>query len=573
MFPLSSHDPEKIGDFLLLNRLGAGGMGVVYLARRGNRRVALKVLNQALVSDPGARHRLQREAETLGRVTSPFVAKLIDWKVTHDEAWLALSFINGPNLREVITENGPLAGERWKALAAGLAEAVNAFHLQDVVHRDVKPSNIIVAPNGPVIIDFGISQVLDATRLTRTGTVEGSPAWLSPEQLAVEQVGLESDVFSLGSTLFYAATGQSPWGAEEKLTVPVIFSRILANKPDFDLLDASQRELLEPLLRTKPESRPTAQDLVTLLGTCDTTQFSDSEWLDSIEAVLGENDEDLTVTVEVEDRDEAATEPLLVEDNTRENAGDNETRVIDREPSGEDQKETEELNKPQDPGAEEAEKQREQGEELGDQPSANGSTGTRSRRQVHPRVLLAAASIGVALALVAPGWFAVSAIQNAGANVSVPIVLEWLDGDVYGQSGTMAAGILGDFYSVSDTGVSRSACVDRASARVYESGAALPVFEVQHRSGSWAVVGDTTIQSGDRTSSTFGLEGQAACDDAFERLMQSSVTRDVLEANQGSDPCVVLRYREPETEDWLEREERWCVWLEGNPPVGAITVQ
>lgn len=561
MFPLSSHDPERIGDFLLLNRLGAGGMGVVYLARRGNRRVALKVLNQALVSDPAARHRLQREAETLGRVSSPFVAKLIDWKVTQDEAWLALSFINGPNLREVITESGPLEGERWKALAAGLAEAVNAFHREDVVHRDVKPSNIIVAPNGPVIIDFGISQVLDATRLTRTGTVEGSPAWLSPEQLAVEQVGLESDVFSLGSTLFYAATGQSPWGAEEKLTVPVIFSRILANQPNFDLLDDSQRGLLEPLLRTEPGDRPTAQELVDALGPCDTTQFSDSEWLDSIEAVLGDNDEDSTVTVDVAGGDEGPTEPTIVDDDSVDGERDEGTRIIEREEFAEDQEDTEELIKPEDDDSEEEPEDTHSEEEKDYEEEPDPVPG---RKWASPRILLATASLGVVLALIAPGWLAINAIQNAGADTPPPVVLEWLEGDLYGQSGTMAADILADFYGVSDVGVSRSACVDRESARVYESGAALPVFEVQHRSGSWAVVGETTIEFG-------GIA--MACDDSSHQLMQSSVTTDVLEANQGSDPCVVLRYREPETEDWVEREERWCVWLDGNAPAGAITVQ
>lgn len=570
MFPLSSHDPERIGDFLLLNRLGAGGMGVVYLARRGNRRVALKVLNQALVSDPAARHRLQREAETLGRVSSPFVAKLIDWKVTQDEAWLALSFINGPNLREVITESGPLEGERWKALAAGLAEAVNAFHREDVVHRDVKPSNIIVAANGPVIIDFGISQVLDATRLTRTGTVEGSPAWLSPEQLAVEQVGLESDVFSLGSTLFYAATGQSPWGAEEKLTVPVIFSRILTNQPDFNLLDDSQRDLLEPLLRTEPGDRPTAQELVDSLGPCDTTQFSDSEWLDSIEAVLGDNDEDSTVTVDVAGGDEGPTEPTIVDDDSLDGAPDEGTLVIEREVFAEDQEDTEELAKPDDDDSEEEPEDAHTEEKKDLQEEFDPVPG---RKWANPRILLAVASLGVVLALIAPGWLVINAIQNAGADTPAPVVLEWLEGDLYGQSGTMAADILADFYGVSDTGVSRSACVDRDSARAYESGGALPVFEVQHRSGSWAVVGETTIESGDRASPTFGREGLAACDDAFDRLMQSSVTREVLEANQGADPCVVLRYREPETDDWVEREERWCVWLDGNAPAGAITVQ
>jgi serine/threonine protein kinase len=600
MFPLGPHDPKKIGDFVILNRLGAGGMGVVYLARRGNRRVALKVLNQALITDPEARHRLLRESETLGRVSSPFVAKLIDWSVNEDEAWLALSFINGPNLREVISQSGPMSGDRWWALAAGLAEAIEAFHSEDVVHRDVKPSNIIVAPHGPVIIDFGISTVLDATRLTKTGTVEGSPAWLSPEQLEVEQVGLESDVFSLGSTLFYAATGQSPWGAEERLTVPVIFSRILENKPKLELLEPSQREFLEALFRSNPADRPTARELVSRLGKCDSSLFSDGEWLDSLEIGFEEDDEDLTETiadqeeeshtqeviVEEEEGDaqdtivqdekgEGSEEDILSEDGDSADEGTGKTREMERGLIEHDDEDTEELPKPDQDETEGSKEKRKQKTHDDD---------TKVAVSPRSRAPLMVAAAGAALALVAPTWFAVSALGGSnegsalGGDQDQTLALEWLEGDLYGQPAATVAETFGNLYSEFDGGVERGACVDRDTARIYqaepssptfslgrgfESGAPLPVFEVQRGRDSWAVVGETRIESA----------GFAACDPEFDRLVRSSVTRETLLANQGSEPCVVMRYREPATEAWLEREERWCVWLEGDPPPDAIVIR
>lgn len=560
MFPLVSGDPQKIGDFLVLNRVGAGGMGTVYLARRGNRRVALKVLNQALLADSGARHRLVREAETLERISSPFVAKLLDWRVSEEEAWLALSFINGPNLREVVSENGPLSGERWWALAAGLAEAISAFHRQDVVHRDLKPSNVIVAENGPVIIDFGISQVLDATRLTRTGTVEGSPVWLSPEQLEVEQVGLESDVFSLGSTLFYAASGQSPWGSENKLTVPVAFSRILENKPDFTLLEADQREFLEPLLRSDPVARPSARELVAQLGPCKTELFSDSEWLDSLER--------LPVS-ELHSDERKADEALIIQrDEVRTTVAEtHHTQKIPREASEEDRRNTEELEKPKPSTKTESSKNHPDPEKKvrPERPQKNTT--------VNRRILYGLVAAGLALALVAPGWQVVSALQDAPSEEPETMALEWLQGDLYGESGTVAPTVMGDFYGVSAERINRTACIDEETADVYDSGASMPAFEVQHRSGSWAVVGESILESPDSPTSSEGREGRGTCEASANYLIQSTVERDVLVSNLGEDSCVVMRYREPETDDWLEREERWCVWLDSNPPEGAITLR
>lgn len=600
MFPLISHDPKEIGGFLLIARLGSGGMGTVYLARRGNQAVALKVLNFALLTDPHARERLRREAETLQRVSSPYVSRLIDWKVSEEEAWLALSFINGPNLREVITRGGALTGPRWWALAAGLVEALVAFHREDVVHRDLKPSNIIVSSNGPVIIDFGISQVVDATRLTKTGSVEGSPAWLSPEQLESENVGLASDVYSLASTLVYAGTGHSPWGQEEKLTVPVLFSRILANEPRFDGLEPDQVDFLTPLFATDPDARPTAGQLAKITGRCDVSLFADDQWRASLDdptddpadpdhTVVTEKPQPVAATTDASEATEPSddgSEPagaVAVEDSVEtedESAGAN-TPDPDTEESAEQPAATQkgQKNKPADKKTARATAGKldvspdvvtEEQVEAKQKTAAAASAGAKKRAVITPGRLLALAAAGVALALIAPLWWVLAPSGDSAGDEKPPLALEWISGDLYGQPPAMARATLRDFYTFGQAAIARSSCVGEEDQAAYDDRRTLPVFEIQLPSGSWLLVGSTDTSTGSLVALELGFG--ARCATESELLMSTVVERDVIEAQQGDDDCVVLRYREPAVGPFEEREERWCVWLDGSLESSNLTL-
>ena len=254
MEKLRQGDPESIGPYSIIARLGAGGMGVVFLATRGAERVALKVVRSSFLDDPSLRTRFEREIETLKKVSSPFVAKIIDSSIEGEIAWHAVEFVNGPTLRELVDANGPLSSNNWWALASQLQKAVEAIHELRIVHRDIKPSNIIMSETGPKLIDFGISQDSEATSLTGTGMVAGSPAWLSPEQLEGSEIGAGSDLFSVGSVLTFAATGRSPWGDETSLSVPVMYKRILSGD-SFTEVPAEFLEAVSALMEAEPRNR------------------------------------------------------------------------------------------------------------------------------------------------------------------------------------------------------------------------------------------------------------------------------------------------------------------------------
>ena len=177
--------PERLGEYRLLDRIGEGGMGVVFLARdRRHRTVALKVLRSSVAGDPTARRRLAREVETMQRVRSPNVAEVIDADLDGGTPYIVTRFVPGRTLDDVVTQDGPLRGAALSRLAAGLADALVAVHAAGVVHRDVKPGNVMLFQDTPVVIDFGIAQGPDATRLTMTGMFMGTPGYLAPEVIA-----------------------------------------------------------------------------------------------------------------------------------------------------------------------------------------------------------------------------------------------------------------------------------------------------------------------------------------------------------------------------------------------------
>jgi serine/threonine protein kinase len=252
---LNPNDPSKIGPYEIVARLGSGGMGVVFLGTLGSKRVAIKIVRSSYLDSPGLRTRFEREIETLKRIDSPRVARFLDSSIDEDIAWHAVEFVNGPNLNDMIKSEGPLSETNWWKLASQLMEALQAIHKLGIIHRDIKPSNIIITDNGLSLIDFGISQDSDATSLTSTGMVAGSPAWLAPEQLEGTALSPATDIFSAGSVLVFAAKGNSPWGSETSMTIPVLYQRILTASPDLSGLSDQQIEFLSGLLQSDPKKR------------------------------------------------------------------------------------------------------------------------------------------------------------------------------------------------------------------------------------------------------------------------------------------------------------------------------
>src|SRR5262250_1269949 len=251
--------PDRLGDYRLLDRIGEGGMGVVFLARdRGHRTVALKVLRSGVAGDPTARRRLAREVETMRRVRSPNVAEVIDADLDGGMPYIVTRFVPGRTLDDAVTQDGPLRGQALASLACGLAEALVAVHAAGVVHRDVKPGNVMLVQGTPVVIDFGIAQGPDATRLTMTGMFMGTPGYLAPEVIEGRPSTEASDVHAWGATVGFAATGRPPFG-----TGPYegIFYRIVNGQADLAGVPAALLPLLAAALARDPAHRPPAVQL------------------------------------------------------------------------------------------------------------------------------------------------------------------------------------------------------------------------------------------------------------------------------------------------------------------------
>ena len=208
MHELQPGDPQLIGPYRLRGRLGAGGMGRVYLGLSpGGRPVAVKVIRGDLAQDPEFLARFRREITVARKVSGLFTAPVIDADLDGPVPWLATAYVPGPSLADAVSQHGPLPAGSVLALAKGLAEGLKAIHAAGVVHRDLKPANVLLAEDGPRVIDFGISRAVESSALTHTGLVVGSPGFMSPEQAEGRLVGPPSDIFSLGAVLAFAATG------------------------------------------------------------------------------------------------------------------------------------------------------------------------------------------------------------------------------------------------------------------------------------------------------------------------------------------------------------------------------
>jgi serine/threonine protein kinase len=198
--PLAADDPQQVGGFYLRARLGAGGMGRVYLGYSpGGRPVAVKVVHPELARDPEFMKRFRREVAAAQAVSGAYTAAVVGAGPDDSPPWLATTFVPGPALADLVARTGPLPADAVWRLAGGLAEALQAIHAHALVHRDLKPANILIADDGPRVIDFGISRTTDGTVLTSTSMTIGTPAYMSPEQAEGRPVGPPSDVFSLGS--------------------------------------------------------------------------------------------------------------------------------------------------------------------------------------------------------------------------------------------------------------------------------------------------------------------------------------------------------------------------------------
>ncbi|MFI1488768.1 bifunctional serine/threonine-protein kinase/ABC transporter substrate-binding protein [Streptomyces sp. NPDC020747] len=255
-------DPSRLGGNRLLGRLGAGGMGVVYLARTGTGDLAaVKVIQPEYADQAEFRARFRREASSAGQVDSPWVVRVLGADTEAAAPWLATAFVPGPSLEEAVVACGPLPDRAVRVLGKVLARALTAVHEARLVHRDVKPGNVLLALDGPRLIDFGIArpQAADETELTSDNMVIGTPGFLSPEQARARQVGAASDVFSLGCVLAYAATGRPPFGTG---AVDALLYRTVHDTPELDgLADTELRALLGRCLAKEPEQRPTAAEV------------------------------------------------------------------------------------------------------------------------------------------------------------------------------------------------------------------------------------------------------------------------------------------------------------------------
>ena len=264
---LQSTDPRRIGPYWLEGRLGSGGMGRVYLGRSpGGRHVAIKVIRADLAENPDFRARFAREASAARKVSGIFTAPVVDADLDGPVPWLATSYIAGPSLADAVAERGSMPPALVLRLAAGLAEGLVAIHAAGVVHRDLKPANVLLAEDGPRLIDFGISRSIEGSTLTRTGMVVGSPGFMSPEQAEGRPVGPPSDIFSLGAVLTFSATGEGPFG--EGSTVALLY-RVVTGEPNTQGVPDEIRPLIEHCLAKDPTRRPTAAQLLAQLSTAE----------------------------------------------------------------------------------------------------------------------------------------------------------------------------------------------------------------------------------------------------------------------------------------------------------------
>ncbi|GGZ15648.1 serine/threonine-protein kinase [Streptomyces poonensis] len=278
MQPLEAGEPTVVGSYRLLGRLGSGGMGRVYLGRSaGGRTVAVKIVHPHFALDDEFRARFRREVEAARRVGGAWTAPVLDADPEAPVPWVATAYAAGPSLTSAVADHGPLPPHSVRVLGAGLAEALSAVHALGLVHRDVKPSNVLLTVDGPVLIDFGIARATDGTAsLTSTGVSIGSPGYMSPEQILGKGVTGAADVFSLGAVLAYAATGEPPFPGDSSAA---LLYKVVHEEPELGSLEGGLRELVERCLRKEPGERPGPGEVARLLAPEGAARAVSAGWL------------------------------------------------------------------------------------------------------------------------------------------------------------------------------------------------------------------------------------------------------------------------------------------------------
>ncbi|WP_395108482.1 serine/threonine-protein kinase [Actinomadura sp. SCN-SB] len=271
--PLRANDPGEVGGFRIEGRIGEGGQGVVYRgAGPSGEPVAVKILHRPADEDPKGLRLFRRELRAVRRVAPFCTARILAADPAADPPYVVSEYIDGPSLRDAVRRGGPLDGPELERLAIGTATALAAIHEAGVVHRDLKPGNVLLAPDGPRVIDFGIARPPDATVATATGAL-GTPGYMAPEQLGGAPAGPWMDLFAWGCTIAYAANGRPPFG---KGPLPAVVKRTLHDEPDLGALTGTLRELVASCLDKDHTARPTARRLLrSLLGEDDRTPAPD----------------------------------------------------------------------------------------------------------------------------------------------------------------------------------------------------------------------------------------------------------------------------------------------------------
>ncbi|MEU8601111.1 serine/threonine-protein kinase [Streptomyces parvulus] len=278
MRPLDVDEPTEVGPYRLLGRLGSGGMGRVYLGRSaGGRTVAVKIVHPHFALDEEFRARFRREVAAARRVGGAWTAPVLDADPEARVPWVATAYAAGPSLTAAVADGGPLPAHSVRALGAGLGEALAAVHGLGLVHRDVKPSNVLLTLDGPLLIDFGIARATEGTAsLTSTGVSIGSPGYMAPEQILGKGVTGAADVFSLGAVLAFAATGTPPFPGDSSAA---LLYKVVHEEPRLDTLDGALRDLVEACLAKDPATRPTPAEVAHRLAPDGAAALVTGGWL------------------------------------------------------------------------------------------------------------------------------------------------------------------------------------------------------------------------------------------------------------------------------------------------------
>ena len=261
---LQPNDPTSFGQYSVIGRLGRGGQGIVYLARDSEgQKYAVKVLNEQWSQDADLRKRFEKEVRAAQKVASFCTAAIHEANLDAEPPYVVSEYVEGPDLQEAVSKEGPRKGAALQRLAISTATALVAIHQAGIVHRDFKPGNVLLGPDGPRVIDFGIARVTDSTA-TVTNSIVGTPSYMAPEQIAGKNITDKVDVFAWGCVMAFASTGNAPFGAD---SVPAVVHRVVSAPPDISEVPEQLREIVAECLDKDPDRRPTAKQLLMrLLG-------------------------------------------------------------------------------------------------------------------------------------------------------------------------------------------------------------------------------------------------------------------------------------------------------------------